>query len=230
MDYSFDWNRILFNEFPVHFLLEVILRTAVMFTFLLITLKLTGKRGVKQLSIFETVIIIALGSAAGDPMFYHDVGIVPAIGVFVIVISLYRLVTVLASRNPGFERLIEGKTECLIAEGRFSIHKFDRESLAHDEFFSELRLKGVEHLGQVKSAYLETTGDVSVYFYEEKDIKYGLPLRPEFFCQKIKTVETENIYSCSRCADTKMLRPGPHTCQLCGNDHWVLSQNTRRVK
>lgn len=49
-----------------------------MFTILLLTLKLAGKRGVKQLSIFETVIIIALGSAAGDPMFYEDVGIVPA--------------------------------------------------------------------------------------------------------------------------------------------------------
>jgi uncharacterized membrane protein YcaP (DUF421 family) len=81
----FEWNRLLLNDLPLHFLLEVVFRSAIMFVILLLTLKLTGKRGVKQLSIFETVIIIALGSAAGDPMFYEDVGIIPAITVFSVI-------------------------------------------------------------------------------------------------------------------------------------------------
>jgi hypothetical protein len=42
---------------------------------------------------FLTVIIIALGSAAGDPMFYEEVGIIPPITVFLVIILLYRLVT-----------------------------------------------------------------------------------------------------------------------------------------
>ena len=74
----FEWNRLFYNNLPEIFILEVIFRSTVMFTILLLTLKLAGKRGVKQLSVFETVIIIALGSAAGDPMFYEDVGIMPA--------------------------------------------------------------------------------------------------------------------------------------------------------
>ncbi|WP_278022113.1 hypothetical protein [Flavobacterium ginsengisoli] len=74
----FEWNRLFYNNLPETFILEVIFRSTVMFTILLLTLKLAGKRGVKQLSVFETVIIIALGSAAGDPMFYEDVGIIPA--------------------------------------------------------------------------------------------------------------------------------------------------------
>ena len=69
MEKVFDWNRILINDLPYFFLLEVVLRTAVMFAFLLVALRFTGQRGVKQLSIFEIVIIIAMGSAAGDPMF-----------------------------------------------------------------------------------------------------------------------------------------------------------------
>ena len=120
-----------------------------MFAVLLLTLRIAGKRGVKQLSIFETVIIIALGSAAGDPMFYEDVGIIPAITVFVVIITLYRCVTRLVWKSKRFEEFIEGKTECLITDGKFNIETFKKESLAQDEFFTELRLQSVEHLGQV---------------------------------------------------------------------------------
>ncbi len=90
----FEWDRIFYNDLPQNFIFEVIFRSTVMFIILLLTLKLTGKRGVKQLSIFETVIIIALGSAAGDPMFYEDVGIIPAAVVFLVIIWLMKLLIV----------------------------------------------------------------------------------------------------------------------------------------
>src|SRR5688572_10023568 len=95
----FEWKRILINDMPWIFLLEVFFRSAVMFTVLVTGLSLTGKRGVKQLSVFEIVIIIGLGSAAGDPMFYEDVGIVPAIIVFATVLGCYRLITWMASKS-----------------------------------------------------------------------------------------------------------------------------------
>src|SRR5688572_25980177 len=95
----FEWNRLFYNNLPEIFILEVIFRSTVMFTILLLTLKLAGKRGVKQLSVFETVIIIALGSAAGDPMFYEDVGIIPAAMVFSVIIILYRSVTWLTGKS-----------------------------------------------------------------------------------------------------------------------------------
>jgi uncharacterized membrane protein YcaP (DUF421 family) len=151
----FEWDRLLFNDLPLNFILEVMFRSTVMFVILLLTLKLTGKRGVKQLSIFETVIIIALGSAAGDPMFYEDVGIVPAALVLLVIIILYRSVTWLTGKSKKFEEFMEGKTECLINEGKFSVATFKKESLAHDEFFSELRFKSIEHLGQIKNAFIK---------------------------------------------------------------------------
>ncbi len=229
MNYEFEWERILFNQLPPHFLVEVAIRSTVMFLILLVVLKLTGKRGIKQLSVFETVIIISLGSAAGDPMFYEDVGLIPAIGVFLVVLILYRLVTWLTGKSPWFEKLIEGKTECLIENGKFSPSKFERESLSQDEFFTELRLKSIEHLGQVKQAYLETTGDVSVFFYEDEEVKYGLPIRPELFCRKTDQIPKAGIYSCSKCGDTGERKPGKHTCPVCSNTQWVPSINTRRI-
>jgi uncharacterized membrane protein YcaP (DUF421 family) len=229
MDYKFEWQRILFNDLPAHFLIEVGLRSAVMFIFLLITLKLTGKRGIKQLSVFETVIIISLGSAAGDPMFYEDVGVVPALLVFVIVLILYRLVTWLTGKSSKFEKFMEGKTECLVVNGKFSSNKFDRESLSLDEFFTELRLKSVEHLGQVREAYLETTGDVSVYFFDDKEVKFGLPITPSLFYNKSDIVVSSGIFACAKCGDTKELDPGQHVCSICNNKEWVSDINSKRI-
>lgn len=229
MEYDFDWNRILLNDLPVKFLGEVVFRSTIMFISLLTVLRLTGKRGVKQLSVFETVIIIALGSAAGDPMFYEDVGILPALVVFSVVLLLYRLVTWLTGKFTWFEKLIEGKTDCLITEGKFSYEKFEREALAQDEFFTELRLRSVEHLGQVKKAYLESTGDVSVYFYEDKDVKPGLPITPELFYQKSKTVSAKGLYACSHCGSTYEFEQSEPVCKECENTEWVKAITTRRI-
>jgi uncharacterized membrane protein YcaP (DUF421 family) len=195
----FEWDRLLFNDLPASFLLEVIFRSFVMFIVLLLTLKVAGKRGVKQLSVFETVIIIAFGSAAGDPMFYEDVGLIPAITVFAVIISLYRALTWLTTKSKKFEEFMEGKTECIISEGKFSITTFKKESLAQDEFFSELRLKSVEHLGQVKNAFMETSGEISVFYYEDENVKAGLPVLPFLFNKKSKIIPAAGIYSCTFC-------------------------------
>ena len=224
-----DWDRILYNDLPENFIWEVIFRSTVMFIILLLTLKLAGKRGVKQLSIFETVIIIALGSAAGDPMFYEDVALVPAGVVFLVIIILYRTVTWLTGKSKKFEEFIEGKTECIIYDGKFSVATFKKESLAQDEFFAELRIKSIEHLGQVKNAFLETSGEVSVFYYQDQEVKYGLPILPALFHKKSKTIPSDGIYSCAFCGHTEKQKTGTATCELCYKEEWVESINTLRI-
>lgn len=225
----FEWNRIFYNDLPQIFILEVLFRSTVMFIILLLTLKLAGKRGVKQLSVFETVIIIALGSAAGDPMFYEDVGIVPAGTVFLAIIVLYRSVTWLTGKSKRFEEFIEGKTECLISEGKFSVATFKKESLAQDEFFSELRFKSIEHLGQIKNAFIEPSGEISVFYYENKEVKYGLPILPNIFNKKSKTIPNDGVYSCSFCGHTEDQKAGTAICKICSKQEWVEAINSTRI-
>ncbi len=225
----FEWDRLFFNSLPETFILEVIFRSTVMFTILLLTLKLAGKRGVKQLSIFETVIIIALGSAAGDPMFYEDVGIVPAAIVFTTIIILYRSVTRLTGKSKKFEEFIEGKTECLINDGKFSISTFKKESLAQDEFFAELRIRSIEHLGQVQHAFIETSGEISVFFYPDEKVKHGLPILPSLFNAKSKFIPTDGIYACSFCGHTQEVKKGTAKCDVCKREEWVEAINTLRI-
>ncbi len=170
---SFNWKELLLGNENWGFLLEVVFRSFIMFCIIVISLRLLGKRGVKQLSVFELVVIIGLGSAAGDPMFYKDVGLLPALIVFIMVVSLYLLVTYLVGKNKKFEHLVEGKSVCLIKDGKFSINNFEKELMAQDEFFAELRLQSVSHLGQVEEAIIETSGQISLFFYSDDEVNTG---------------------------------------------------------
>lgn len=225
----FEWKRLLFNDLPFEFLLEVLFRTVIMFIVVLLTLKFAGKRGVKQLSIFEVVIIISLGSAAGDPMFYEDVGLIPAILVFMVILFMYRSVTWLLGKSKRFEMFMEGRTHCIIEDGQFSIQSFEKEDLAQDEFFTELRLKSVEHIGQVRNAYIETNGAISIYFFADEDVKFGLPIRPQLFNLKSKNVPKSGIYACTFCANVQQLDPTAANCSVCNRDEWVEAIKTKRV-
>lgn len=213
-----------------NFIPEIILRTIIMFLILLFSLRVLGKRGVKQLSVFELVVIISLGSAAGDPMFYKDVGIVAALVVFVIIIIIYKFISFLVNRSKVVENLLEGKPTCLIEDGMFAIENFKKETLAQDEFFSELRLKSISHLGQVKLAIIETSGSISIFFYEENEVKYGLPILPSLFCNKVQEIKQNVYYSCSFCGYTNkfsnaILKP----CKECKKEVWVKSLNIKRI-
>lgn len=224
-----DWNRILFNNMPLTFLLEVIGRTIIMFIVILAALRLSGKRGVKQISVFELVIIIALGSAAGDPMLYEDVGIIPALIIFIVIIGLYRLVTYYVAKSVRFENLIEGKAIYLIREGKFSIRDFKREAVSQDEFFSELRINSVEHLGQIKNALIETSGEISIFYYADEDVRHGLPLLPDIYKSRSELIVSKDIYACTFCGNTQELDPGVHECKTCSKKTWVKALNTRRI-
>jgi uncharacterized membrane protein YcaP (DUF421 family) len=225
-----DWKTLLLGEEQWSFLLEVVLRSLVMFLVIVLTLRLLGKRGVKQLSVFELGVIIGLGSAAGDPMFYKDVGLVPGILVFGIVMSLYRLITFLINRNDRFEQFMEGTPTCLIQNGCFLVENFKKEPIAIDELFSQLRLKSISHLGQIDQAIIETNGEVSVFYTPDDQVKFGLPILPSLSEHKLEAIPEEGHYACTYCGNTGYLQPTPsHQCNKCGKKEWLKAINDKRI-
>jgi uncharacterized membrane protein YcaP (DUF421 family) len=228
---GFSWKELLLGSEEWSFLPETVFRSLIMFSVILISLSILGKRGVKQLSVFELVVIIGLGSAAGDPMFYKDVGLLPAIIVFVMVTGLYLLITHLVGKNKKIEHLIEGKPVCLIEKGKFAIDNFEKEPLGQDEFFAELRLQGISHLGQVDKAIIETNGGISIFFYEDKDVHYGLPIMPDVLSNQTKKISKADFYACIFCGFTDKLQPAArHACPDCKKDNWVKAANNKRVR
>ena len=226
-----DWHTVLWGDSDSFFLVEIFFRTVVMYLIILFALKILGKRGVKQLSIFELVIIISLGSAAGDPMFYKEVGLVSALLVFIVVIISYKITTYLVFKFKSVEKVLEGEPIYLIEDGVFLIQNFNKEALGYDEFFSEMRQKSVSHLGQIDIALLEISGELSLYFYNDEAVLYGLPILPNLYNLQACEITENAHYSCSYCGFTEIISPKKkHTCVHCKHDKWVKAINLTRVK
>lgn len=158
-----EFERIFIGDAPLAFALEIAFRTAFMYLYTLALVRLLGKRGMGQLSPFEMVIIVALGSAVGDPMFYADVPLFHGVIVVTVVVALERVLVRLTERNRMLERLIESSPVLLVTDGEIDMGALDREDLSLAELYMSLREHGIEHLGEVRRAYLEPNGKVSVY-------------------------------------------------------------------
>ncbi|MER2164216.1 MAG: YetF domain-containing protein, partial [Psychrobacter alimentarius] len=157
-----DWASIFIHDTTWVFAIEILIRVVVMFTLIISFLRFTGKRGVRQLSIFELTIILSLGSIAGDPMFTEDLPIIQAVLIMSTVIVLYRVCTWAMMRFNPVENLLEGKSLYIVEDGVLVMDKVKKGKMSHDEFFAEMRQQGVEHLGQVRTGLLEADGNFSI--------------------------------------------------------------------
>ncbi|WP_228080405.1 DUF421 domain-containing protein [Mucilaginibacter myungsuensis] len=225
---KFDWHTIFINDLDPMYALEILLRTVLMFGFVLLLLRMSGKKGVRQLTIFEVAIIIALGSAAGDPMFNKDTAILPSLLVFAIILGIYRLITYMAAKSEKFESVLEGDPLYIIEDGMFTMEEEHDNTFAKDEFFAEMRAKSIEHVGQIRIAVLETNGQVSFYYYSDDDVRPGLPVLPKPYGERSKTISKKGQYACTCCANVEERHIGGK-CSRCGQDEWVEAIDTCRI-
>ncbi len=209
------------QEGQLAFVGEIILRTTGMFLLIIALLRLTGRRGVRQLTLFEVAMILALGSAAGDPMFQKEVPVLHSVVVFVIVLAWYKIITWLASRSKRLTRLLEGREMVIVKNGMFNIEENKQTDFSQNEFFAELRNQSVEHLGQVKIALLEIDGTMSIIRYPKKEVRYGLPLFPA-------DVTGSNSGSPRACTFCGKVEEGKSVrrCSRCGRQEWTRAINT----
>lgn len=226
-----DLQSLLYGDESFSFLLEVVIRTMVMFLIILFSLRLLGKRSVTQLSVFELGVIIGLGSAAGDPMFYKDVGLLPCILAFLVIVLLYRFITFLINTSGTVEKVLEGEPAYVAENGKMNFENFEKELVAHEEFFSQLRFQQVTHLGQVKFAILETNGALSVIFYPDSEVRWGLPVLPHICKTSSTSINSNSVFACSYCGQTEEINQdsSDHACPVCKKNEWVKAMNELRV-
>lgn len=222
--------RILLKDLPLAFLGEVALRSVLAYIAVFLFLKLSGRRGIRQLSLFELVVILTLGSAAGDVSFYEDVPLLPVAMVFITLLAVYRLTTFLTGRSKRLECWMDGRPVTVIQNGLYELESLEGLNMSSSELFMELRQKGVEHLGQVRLAILETDGDVSVYFLEDSAVRPGLSVLPPPHREVVTVSPLEGVYCCARCGWPEKLSAGESMrCNRCGDFHWSEALSHRRA-
>jgi uncharacterized membrane protein YcaP (DUF421 family) len=226
----FDLQRILIDELPISFLYEVACRTILAFVAVFLFLKCSGRRGIRQLSLFELVVILTLGSAAGDISFYHDVALLPVAVVFLTLLILYRLTIFAMRRSNHLDAWIDGVPVTVIKDGLYEYKSLRKLNISSGELLMELRQRGVEHLGQVRLAIMETDGDVSIYFFEAENIRPGLSVLPPEHRAEYKVATHSGVHCCVNCGFAQRIESGIEAhCIRCNSDIWSAALTTHRA-
>jgi uncharacterized membrane protein YcaP (DUF421 family) len=225
----FELARILIADAPWHFLAEVIIRSVFMFIFALIIMRFLGRRAIHQLTSFDLLLIIALGSAMGDPMIYPDVAILWSVFGITTITVLYRIQTALVNRFPKYEDISEGKPLRIISNGILDAERVEKHSPTQDEIFLLLRNKAIRSLGEIETAYLERDGSISVFKLPEDKRKPGLPtisedMIDEWEAYKVgEKAEKGGFYSCYKTGETVWIEEGDSFPE-CKGEIWISSK------
>ncbi len=224
-----NWTSIFIYDTTWSFAAEIAIRTTFMFCLIILLLRSTGKRGIRQLTIFELTMILALGSIAGDPMFTEDLPLIQAVLIMSLVLLLYRLFTWFTTKHKFFELLLEGKPTYIVENGLLIMEDVEKGKMSHDEFFTEMRQQGVRHLGQVEVGLLETDGEFSVLLFPHDETQYGLPIFPREF-QAAKKIEHGQPYACMHCGCVECILAPDEVCNRCHHSRgWAKALNNKIV-
>ena len=227
----FDLERIFVGQLPWTYTLEIIFRTVFMYLFTLTLIRFIGKRGLRELTLFEYIINFALGSSVGDPMFDPEIPLLHGMAVVTAFVILHRALVVLSTKIPQVHGFVyPGETACLVRDGVMIPAAIRKERLAAKDLFMILREAGIEHLGQVRRAYLEPTGEVSVWRYKDTESVIGMPITPNCDMEHPEPVQSKGavpesgIYHCVTCGRTLEFRKGrPFVACDCGDNVWIRS-------
>lgn len=141
---------------------EFILRATLVYGFLIILLRVTGKRQVGQLAPFDLVLLLLLSNAVQDSVNGGDNSLVGGMISAATLVSLNFAVAFMTHRSKRVEALIEGRPQVLIHNGRLFPTVLAQAQLTHHELDAALRRAGCLAVEDVQLAVLENNGAISV--------------------------------------------------------------------
>jgi uncharacterized membrane protein YcaP (DUF421 family) len=141
---------------------EFVLRGIVVYVFLLILLRLTGKRQVGQLAPFDLVLLLVLSNAVQNSMNGGDNSLIGGLISATTLVLLNYGLGLTTFRVKRLEALVEGRPQVLIHNGKLFDDVLTKSQLTHHELNAALRQAGCSCVEDVHSAILENNGSISV--------------------------------------------------------------------
>jgi len=215
-----DWQRILFGNAPVEFLLEVIIRTLFIYFVLLVVIRLKGKRMSGQLTSTEMAVMLVLGAIVSVPMQTPDRGVLQGVFMLFLIMAFQQGLTNWMRKNEKLEDTMQGTFSLLVKDGVLQIKEMDTVKISREQLFAVLRGQQIYNLGQVKRLYLEACGDFSTY--KQKEARPGLSIMPRMdqsIRERQQRINDQGVV-CFHCGHVEMPKEGTHLCTVCGQEHW----------
>ncbi|GAC1364593.1 MAG: hypothetical protein NVSMB32_07250 [Actinomycetota bacterium] len=136
--------------------------TAVIYLFLVVMLRIFGRRQLGQLTVIDVMVVLLLGSAVETAMIHGDVSLQAGLVSAATLLVINKLVTVTLLRLPRFRHLVSGGPVLLVHDGHLIDEHLRRVGMTATDLEEALRARGYDSPGEVRAAVLETDGTVSV--------------------------------------------------------------------
>jgi uncharacterized membrane protein YcaP (DUF421 family) len=217
-----DWERIIFGNAPVEFLLEVVLRTLFIYAILLVVIRLLGKRMSGQLTSTEMAVMLLLGAIVSAPMQMPDRGILQGLLLLFLILFFQRWITDRMRKNERLEKTLQGEVSILVADGELQFREMDVVNISHEQLFAVLRAQQIYNLGEVKRLYLEVSGEFSTYKQQEAHPGLSILPRMDDDIHKRQQILEGSEKVCGFCGH--LHKPELHiktnACEKCGKEEW----------
>jgi uncharacterized membrane protein YcaP (DUF421 family) len=146
----------------MEFALEIIVRTAVVYLFLLLGLRLVGRGEAAQLRSVDLVLILIIANSVQNAMVGPDTSLAGGLIAASTILVMARVLRLLEGRFPALRRGVEGEPLLLVRHGRVSHQGLRRAGLTTADLEVAMRKAGVSSVDKISLAILETDGDISI--------------------------------------------------------------------
>lgn len=141
--------------------MDIVIRAAVVFVFLLALMRVIGRRELAEMEPFDLILLVVTGDLTQQAVTQSDTSVTGA----VLAVSTLAVLTVAVSyatfRVRRLRPLLEGQPVVLVADGDVIRANLRRERITFEELAAEARLAQIAHLRDVRWAVLETSGKIS---------------------------------------------------------------------
>ena len=150
-----------------HVLVQIVLRTGIIYLLVLIGVRLSGKREVGQMTPFDLTLLLLLSNSVQNAMTGPDTSLAGGAVAAGTLLILNYLVAEVSGTNRRFRRLIQGQPSLLVHDGKIIEAHLAREHVSVDELHRALREHGINSIDQVALSVLEVDGSISCLKYDE---------------------------------------------------------------
>jgi uncharacterized membrane protein YcaP (DUF421 family) len=141
---------------------EIVLRTAVVYLFLVVVLRVSGKREVGQMSILELIVILIISDAVQNSMVGENTTLWGGLIAVVTLLALDFGFKAATGRSRRLRHAVEGEPRLLVRDGRLLDKALREEGVEPDQVRAAVRAHGLARVEDVRLAVLETDGSISV--------------------------------------------------------------------
>ena len=142
--------------------INLALRATAVYFFILILLRMSGKRQMGQMSATEFVAVLLISNAVQNAMNAGDNSLSGGLLLAAVLMFLSWLVSLLTFKSKRFSAIFEGTPSVLVRKGRLVKENLDREYMTITELKMLLRKQGIHHLDEVHTLIYEADGTISV--------------------------------------------------------------------